>query len=266
MRRCRTTAASTGRAICPATAATARSSPPWPPRCRPDAIWVTSHLRRTVETARAIHAADPLKFAGIEPTAVPDLAEQHLGDWQGLDRKAFYAERKVGTHAFWFAPADERPPGGESFADLVGRVAPAIERITQRARRPRHRRRDARRHHPRRAGPCLGARAAGRPRLRDRQLRAHAPRPPARRGGVRPVARRDWSTGGRRRARRRRARAASLLRQREKRARVPSPRRALSARTGRGTGGVAATGEGLSARRPSSGCNASGEIVKVTPR
>jgi broad specificity phosphatase PhoE len=95
------------------------------------AIWVTSHLRRTVETARAIHAADPVKFAGIEPMAVPDLAEQHLGNWQGLDRKAFYAERQVGTHAFWFAPADERPPGGESFADLVGRVAPAIERITR---------------------------------------------------------------------------------------------------------------------------------------
>jgi broad specificity phosphatase PhoE len=35
----------------------------------------------------------------------------------------------VGTHRLWFAPADERAPGGESFADLVGRVAPAIERL-----------------------------------------------------------------------------------------------------------------------------------------
>jgi broad specificity phosphatase PhoE len=95
------------------------------------AIWVTSHLRRTVETAQAIHAAAPLKFGDVEPTAVPDLAEQHLGDWQGLDRKAFYAERKVGTQAFWFAPADERPPGGESFSDLAGRVALAIERLTR---------------------------------------------------------------------------------------------------------------------------------------
>jgi broad specificity phosphatase PhoE len=96
-----------------------------------DAIWVTSHLRRTTETARAIHAADPMKFGGLEPAALPELAEQHLGDWQGRDRKAFYADRKVGTHAFWFAPADERPPGGESFTDLVGRVAPAIERLTR---------------------------------------------------------------------------------------------------------------------------------------
>lgn len=94
------------------------------------AVWVTSNLVRTRETAAAILAADPEKFAGIEPRAVPDLAEQHLGDWQGLDRKAFYADRKVGTHALWFAPADERPPGGESFADMVRRIAPAIERLT----------------------------------------------------------------------------------------------------------------------------------------
>ena len=155
------------------------------------AIWVTSHLRRTVETARAIHAADPDKFGGVEPTALPELAEQHLGDWQGLDRKAFYAERKVGTQAFWFAPADERPPRGESFADLVGRVAPAIERLTRDAQRPRHRRRDARRHHPRRARPRLEPRSPGRPRLRDGQLRVHPPRPSARRRRLRPVARGD---------------------------------------------------------------------------
>jgi broad specificity phosphatase PhoE len=95
------------------------------------AVWVTSNLVRTVETARAIHAADLEKFAGVELRAFRELAEQHLGEWQGLDRKAFLAERRVGTHAFWFAPADERPPGGESFVDLMERVAPAIERLTR---------------------------------------------------------------------------------------------------------------------------------------
>ncbi len=94
------------------------------------AVWVTSNLVRTSETAAAIIAADPDKFAGVAPTAVPDLAEQHLGDWQGLERKGFYAARGVGTRTLWFAPADERAPGGESFADLVGRVAPAVERLT----------------------------------------------------------------------------------------------------------------------------------------
>jgi alpha-ribazole phosphatase len=94
------------------------------------AVWVTSNLLRTKETAAAVLAADPMKFAGIEPRSVAELAEQHLGEWQGLDRKAFYAARRVGTHTLWFAPADERPPGGESFVDLVMRVAPAIASLT----------------------------------------------------------------------------------------------------------------------------------------
>jgi broad specificity phosphatase PhoE len=96
-----------------------------------DAVWVTSNLVRTRETAAAILAAEPAKFAGIEPAAVPELAEQHLGEWQGLDRKAFYAGRKVGMQALWFAAADERPPGGESFVELVERVAPAVERLNR---------------------------------------------------------------------------------------------------------------------------------------
>ena len=155
------------------------------------ALWVTSHLRRTVETARAIHAADPLKFAGIEPTAVPDLAEQHLGDWQGLDRKAFYAERKVGTHALLVRPGRRAPARRRELRRPCGPRRTGHRAPHPRPQRPRYRRRDARRHHPRRAGPCLGPRASGRPRLRDGQLRAHAPRPPARHRRLRPVARRD---------------------------------------------------------------------------
>ena len=93
-----------------------------------DAIWLTSNLLRTKQTAAAILAAAPNRFAGIVPVEVRELAEQHLGEWQGQERRAFYAARKVGTHTLWFAPADERPVGGESFTDLVQRVVPAIER------------------------------------------------------------------------------------------------------------------------------------------
>ena len=52
-----------------------------------DAIWVTSHLVRTVQTAKAIQAAG--NFAAAEIHQDKDLAEQHLGDWQGLDRRNF---------------------------------------------------------------------------------------------------------------------------------------------------------------------------------
>lgn len=94
------------------------------------AVWVTSNLVRTKQTAGAILAADEKGwFAGVTPEAVREFAEQHLGEWQGQERKAFYAARKVGTHTLWFAPANERPQGGESFEDLMQRVVPAIERL-----------------------------------------------------------------------------------------------------------------------------------------
>jgi alpha-ribazole phosphatase len=91
-----------------------------------DAVWVTSNLRRTHETARAIWAADRNKFAGVRFQEIAELAEQNLGEWQGLDRAEFFAKRTPTPGSFWFAPAEERAPGGESFADLVARVRNAI--------------------------------------------------------------------------------------------------------------------------------------------
>jgi alpha-ribazole phosphatase len=55
------------------------------------------------------------------------LAEQHLGEWQGMNRAAFIASRPIGSH--WFADIDKPAPGGESFMDLYNRVRGAIERI-----------------------------------------------------------------------------------------------------------------------------------------
>jgi alpha-ribazole phosphatase len=93
------------------------------------AVWMTSNLARARQTAAAILAADPSRHGPVEPIVVPEFAEQHLGEWQGLERKPFYAQRRIGTHAFWFAAADERPRGGESYADLVARVVPAVRRL-----------------------------------------------------------------------------------------------------------------------------------------
>ena len=95
-----------------------------------NAVWVTSNLVRTTQTAQAILAADESeRLRGAELRPISEFAEQHLGEWQGQERKAFYAARKVGTHTLWFAPASERPKGGESFEDLMQRVVPAIERL-----------------------------------------------------------------------------------------------------------------------------------------
>ena len=93
-----------------------------------NAVWVASGLRRTHQTAAAIWAAGFPK-----PGAMPheaDFNEQHLGDWQGLNRAAFFASRPIAVGSYWFAPIDERSPNGESFMDLYNRTRAGIARLT----------------------------------------------------------------------------------------------------------------------------------------
>jgi alpha-ribazole phosphatase len=94
------------------------------------AVWITSHLTRTRQTAQAILAAGDFE-APEEILQDRDLAEQHLGDWQGLDRRTFLMNRKQEPDSFWYAAADERAPNGESFLDLVARVDAAITRTNE---------------------------------------------------------------------------------------------------------------------------------------
>ena len=97
-----------------------------------DAVWITSHLGRTRQTAEALWQAGCLGHGAAIPSAivVRDFAEQNLGVWQGQDRAGFFADREALPASYWFAPAEERPPKGESFADLCRRVAAEIDRLT----------------------------------------------------------------------------------------------------------------------------------------
>jgi alpha-ribazole phosphatase len=90
-----------------------------------DAAWVASSLQRTHQTAEAIWATGFPRPAAMPHEAA--FAEQHLGQWQGMNRAAFIASRPVGSH--WFADINEPAPGGESFMDLYHRTSRAIERI-----------------------------------------------------------------------------------------------------------------------------------------
>lgn len=95
-----------------------------------DAIWVTSHLQRTHQTAEAILR----EMDGHSPQhrlVEASLGEQAFGDWQGLTHDELAARRDGAWHRFWLTPAHERPPGGESFEDLVARVGDSIDRINQ---------------------------------------------------------------------------------------------------------------------------------------
>ena len=94
------------------------------------AIWITSHLARTQQTAQAIWAAGNFETAP-EFQQDKDLAEQNLGDWQGLDRREFLMNRHQEPDSFWYASAEERAPNGESFVDLLTRVRAAIARVTK---------------------------------------------------------------------------------------------------------------------------------------
>ncbi len=93
-----------------------------------DAVWLTSHLTRTHRTANAIADAG-LDFP--EPVQETHLGEQDFGHWQGSSWDEMRNKDSDIYDAFWEMPARNRPPGGESFADLINRVGAVIDRYTQ---------------------------------------------------------------------------------------------------------------------------------------
>ncbi|MSO88774.1 MAG: histidine phosphatase family protein [Rhodospirillaceae bacterium] len=87
------------------------------------AVWVTSQLSRCRDTAAAIRGAG----SAPPPIVDPALAEQNFGEWQGK------SHAEIGfhdDHKLWLASAEFVPPGGESFAQMMIRVAEAVDRLT----------------------------------------------------------------------------------------------------------------------------------------
>jgi broad specificity phosphatase PhoE len=93
------------------------------------ATWKVTPLSRTLRTADAIFAAG---YPRTEPEVEPDLIEQSLGEWQGLPHAELPARLTLPKHAFWPLAGHERPPGGETMADVIHRVGAALERIAVR--------------------------------------------------------------------------------------------------------------------------------------
>ncbi|MQX37725.1 histidine phosphatase family protein [Roseospira navarrensis] len=99
-------------------------------RLLPDhAVLVTTPLRRTGQTARALAAAGMRLPRAQE---VPDLAEQSFGDWEGLTWGGLASAQPPdpALAAFWDDPAHRTPPGGESFAAVVARVRSVLDRLS----------------------------------------------------------------------------------------------------------------------------------------
>jgi alpha-ribazole phosphatase len=91
-----------------------------------DAVWVTSSLRRTHQTAAALISGGAVEGPFHKDE---DLDEQSMGDWHGQTWDEVNSRYDRIAHRFWIAPATVAPPGGESFADLVARTARAMQRI-----------------------------------------------------------------------------------------------------------------------------------------
>jgi alpha-ribazole phosphatase len=75
---------------------------------------------RTLATAAAL---------GLRPVVEPDFSEQDFGDWTGRRHDDLAREAGEAYHAFWRAPADNRPPGGESFAEQIARTHRGLTKL-----------------------------------------------------------------------------------------------------------------------------------------
>lgn len=96
------------------------------------AVWLTSHLRRTRETAEAVLPHFVTRDR-TEPEIItePAIAEQNFGSWQGLTFNELKDHLGPDFDDFWRNPAKARPPDGESFADVIARVAKTIDRMNK---------------------------------------------------------------------------------------------------------------------------------------
>jgi alpha-ribazole phosphatase len=92
------------------------------------ADWLVTPLSRTRRTAETIFAHG---YPRMELTIEPDLIEQSLGEWQGLPHAELPPKLLHPAHAFWPLAGNEKPPGGESMAEVITRVGAAMERLAE---------------------------------------------------------------------------------------------------------------------------------------
>jgi broad specificity phosphatase PhoE len=100
-------------------------------RCRADFVAVNaenaSHgFGLAPEMAEALFAAG---YPATAPIEEPALIEQALGEWQGLPHAELPARLARPAHPFWPHDGEERPPGGESMADVIARVGETLDRL-----------------------------------------------------------------------------------------------------------------------------------------
>jgi len=96
-------------------------------RWHPVAIY-TSPLRRCLQTAAAIGAA----CGGLRPTVLDDLNDLHYGDWEWHTHEEVRALWPELFECWFAAPQLVRFPRGESFQDLLARMANVLRWVRER--------------------------------------------------------------------------------------------------------------------------------------
>lgn len=86
-------------------------------------VVVTSPLARARETAAAV--ADP---RGLDVAVADELIETDFGEWEGLSFSEA-RERDPELHSRWLSDPSVPAPGGESFDDVLMRVARARDEL-----------------------------------------------------------------------------------------------------------------------------------------
>jgi broad specificity phosphatase PhoE len=84
----------------------------------------SSPLLRAIQTATIVAAPH-----GLAPQPIDALTECDVGRWEGLDWQTVRYLDAEGYQHFHANPAQFGYPGGESFADVYRRVAPAIDEL-----------------------------------------------------------------------------------------------------------------------------------------
>lgn len=85
---------------------------------------------RSVRTAEILSEAMKL---GLKPVIVPDIAELHLGDWEGETHASLNDKEPERLAEHYENFVHSKPPGdGESVAELAARVLPAFRDICDR--------------------------------------------------------------------------------------------------------------------------------------
>ena len=92
-----------------------------------DALWITSPLKRTQQTADALIAAGA-SAASWEQDA--DILEQDFGDYNGKTHEELFAQRTDAYVGFWPSSPELQAPNGESFAMLRARVESFTQRMS----------------------------------------------------------------------------------------------------------------------------------------